>query len=93
MNKHFISARRFDLPAHEREIKTMLGLGKKLPREAVAPKVIQGVTVWVKPAAEPRHNAFGKLVHQAGHRVMCRCPGCGWEGSVGRLAQHVCKES
>lgn len=79
-------------PASERDIKAMLGLKKKLPIDPVPAQVIQGVTVWVKPAAEPVRNHFGKLVHQSGHRVMCRCPGCGWEGSVGRLAQHVCKD-
>lgn len=82
--------------AHASHIKEMLGLPSKLPREAVPAQVIQGVKVWVKaaPALEVYQHYTGqtRVRHRATHRVMCECPHCGEEMSVGRLHQHKCKE-
>lgn len=82
--------------AQSSAIMQLLGLkaGGHLPTDGMPPRVIQGVTVWVTPAPAPRwDDRWGKpvLVKSSKHRVMCRCPQCGWEGSVGRLAQHICK--
>lgn len=67
-------------------IKELLGLDPKghIPAEGMPPKVIQGVTVWIKPL-DP------KTSRRRVHRVWARCPDCGAEMSVGRLHQHVCK--
>lgn len=81
----------------------LLGItNSKLPKEGIEPREIQGVrnfkrgdrnaeavriSVWVKPS-----TAGGSTNGSRPHRVVCACPGCGQEFSVGRLWQHVCDE-
>lgn len=54
----------------------------RLPAEGCAPRVVDGVTVWV----EPRQPGASR----AKHRVMYRCE-CGATVPVGRSHQHRCK--
>ena len=64
----------------------------KLPKEGMDPQVIQGITVWVNPAAPKKTvDRWGKehIVKSSKHRVMARCPVCGEEMSAGRLHQHA----
>lgn len=85
------------LNAHTDDVKAMLGLPKKLPKEGVPPQIIQGIKVWVEPAAAPVlvSKWGGKLrpVKRSTHRVMAECPLCGAHLSAGRLHQHKCKSS
>lgn len=80
--------------AQSTEVKKLLGLeGKPLPEAGMAPLHLpalrsdgqaRAVKVWVAPLARKIH------IRTSVHRVLCECPDCGWTGSVGRLAQHVC---
>lgn len=94
--KRAVILNKYGRSAHEMHIKEMLGLPRKLPEHAVPAQVIQGVKVWVNPPLSPEYRTRydGKVVkvHRAMHRVMCECPKCGADMSVGRLAQHKCKE-
>jgi hypothetical protein len=88
---------------HNHKLLKLLGVtGSKLPKEGMPERQIQGVrnfrrsdtvaevamvTVWVNPA--PTTMRPGKYKSSA-HRIMCRCPGCARELSVGRLFQHKC---
>jgi hypothetical protein len=67
--------------AHSNIINELLGLGPKgkVPAEGLQPRQIQGITVWADPLVK---GARFKL------RVRCKCPACGNEMPVGRLAQH-----
>lgn len=85
-----------EMRAHADGMKQLLGLGykAKLPREGMAPRVIQGVKVWVEPAKPQRTvERWGKLymMKSSAHRVMAECPHCGQHLSAGRLHQHKCK--
>lgn len=89
--------------AQNHHILPMLGItNAKLPREGLPPREVQGVrnyrrgdrvaeavfiTVWVKPSA-----AGEGMRGSRPHRIVCACPGCGREMSVGRLFQHVCEK-
>lgn len=83
--------------AHSADIREMLGLGRKgkLPAQGMEPRVIQGVKVWVEPAAPARYYYLGpytpKKIKSSAHRVLAECPRCGEHLSAGRLHQHVCK--
>ena len=77
-------------PMREAQLKELMGLPKKLGKGGVPLTVIQGISVWVIPAPEPRLRADGRRVKVSTHRVMCKCPDCGTTASVGRLAQHRC---
>lgn len=94
--KRAVILNKYGRSAHEMHIKEMLGLPSKLPREAVPAQVIQGVKVWVNAAPAPEvythYTGQQRIRHRATHRVMCECPHCGAEMSVGRLHQHKCKE-
>jgi len=82
--------------AHSNYVRSLLGLKgtAKLPTAGMPSRIIQGVLVWVNPAPTPRLGSTtpARVIKSSTHRVMCRCPQCGWEGSVGRLHQHKCKE-
>lgn len=82
--------------AWSRDVMTLLGLrpGGHLPPEGMAPRSVQGITIWVTP--EPMIRTFDRAAgipirKSPKHRVMARCPCCSREMSLGRLAQHVCK--
>lgn len=81
--------------AHHDDLKVMLGLPKKLPREGVPPQIIQGIKVWVEPAAAPvlvsKWGGKPRPVKRSTHRVMAECPLCGVHLSAGRLHQHKCE--
>ena len=75
----------------------LLGLSRtgKLPKEGMPSRLIDGILVWVVPAAEPATTIrYGRprLLKRSTHRVMCRCPDCGQTLSVGRWGQHVCPD-
>lgn len=85
------------------EMLALLGF-KKLPDEGMQEQQVVGVrnfrrgdknaeiahiTVWVTPLPADRKRSMNG---SRPHRLMCRCPGCNMEMSVGRLHQHVCKE-
>lgn len=83
---------------HSREVLPLLGIKPgHLPAEGMAARVIQGITVWVTPMQPakllgmPGMPWTQRMVKSSTHRVMGRCPACGWEGSVGRMHQHKCK--
>ena len=65
--------------------------GPKLPKEAIEPRYIQGIRVWVEPHV-PRYSKRDPSVElkTSKHRVLCECPNCGHVLSVGRLHQHLC---
>jgi hypothetical protein len=77
------------------ELRHLLGVkGTKLPPEAMPPRLIQGILVWVAPALETGTRVvYGRTrkIKSSQHRVMARCPCCGESVSAGRLHQHVCK--
>lgn len=66
----------------------LLGLlpGSHLPADGMAPRIIQGIKVWVEPNKEHFPNA------SYFHRVRAECPLCGKHLSAGRLHQHKCKK-
>lgn len=80
------------------EMRVLLGLGPKdkLPFNGMLPRKIQGVTVWVEPAAPKmvRNKLTNEMVRvkSSKHRVMAECPRCKRGMSAGRLHQHICKE-
>lgn len=66
---------------HHTKLYPLLGLkvGHHLPVEGSDTSIwIDNVEVWIDPKIDKRRR----------HRVMCRCPHCGWVGSAGRLHQH-----
>lgn len=71
--------------AHSHHIKAMFGLSHKAkwPQAGIEPRFLHGVKVWVNPLNPNRKSARE-------HRVMCECPKCGKQMSLGRLHQHVC---
>jgi hypothetical protein len=70
------------------EVFETLGVaGTHWPDAGLPARVVQGIKVWVAPKVVRPGRKSSK------HRVMCACPGCGRVFSVGRLAQHVCKEA
>lgn len=86
-------------PATSGEINALLGLGAKgkLPEGGLPATTFAAVRrapgqtdaavalrVWVNPLVR-------KSIRTSVHRVRCACPDCGFETSVGRIAQHVCK--
>lgn len=75
---------RFGRRADSTDMLKELGV-KKLPREAMPERLIQGVRVYVKAyeRTHPRHTST--------HRVMAIC-NCGQHVPTGRLHQHKCKE-
>jgi len=87
---------RFRTSMHNDEIMELLGIkNKRLPKEGIQESIyVQGVEVWVDPFI-PRTAKFTdgvvREVKTSRHRIMCRCPGCGWVGSFGRLFQHKCR--
>ncbi len=62
-------------------------MGIEVPKPGEINIAAVPIKVWVNPVTRPA-EARGK---SSKHRVMCNCPGCGKEFSVGRLAQHVCR--
>ena len=73
-------------------LETLGVVGGHLPPNGMAPRYIQGVRVWVAPVrVNLGLNWRGRPRKSSQHRVMCECPGCGRVLSLGRLAQHVCK--
>ncbi len=70
--------------AHSHHVKRMLGLdvNKHLPAEGMAPMLIQGISVYVKPLDPKRKSARQ-------HRVMAICPLCNKHMSAGRIHQHA----
>lgn len=64
----------------------LLGV-KKLPKEGMPEREIQGVRVYVKPST---FNDRGTRRRGLKHRVFAICD-CGQHVPVGRLRQHVCK--
>lgn len=84
--------------AHSADMKELLGLKRtaKLPKEGMAPRLIQGVLVWVAPfvpkMVKQRWTGKEVVVKSSTHRVMAKCPRCGESMSAGRLHQHICKE-
>jgi hypothetical protein len=84
MSKHmFRSVVNSKWNMHSDEMLKALGV-RKLPRDGMEPRQIQGITVWVTPAVTFAGRKSSK------HRVMCECPDCGKQMSAGRLHQHVC---
>lgn len=71
--------------AQSHGVKILLGLDPdaKLPAEGMAPRLIQGVQIYVRPL-DP------KTSRRRVHRVRAICPDCGADISAGRLHQHVC---
>ena len=71
---------------HSGEMLQALGLkpGGHLPADGLPPRELQGVTVYVAPAAPA---ASGRKSSR--HRVMAVCS-CGRHVSAGRLHQHRC---
>lgn len=66
----------------------MKGCRKMLPPppvDGMAPTLIAGVVVWVKPLIGDA-PARGR---RQGHRVMAQCPECKKVMSAGRLHQHL----
>lgn len=61
-----------------------LGLNPKrhLPAEGLSERMVGNVPVWILSKQDAA--AVGLF-----HRILCRCPDCGWEGSAGRLHQHL----
>lgn len=71
---------------HSTKMLEALGvIGGKLPKDGLAPRMVQGVRVWAVPFVEGRPRKSSQ------HRVRCECPDCGVELSAGRLFQHKCK--
>lgn len=70
---------------------------RELPKEGMLPIVVNDPTygkvrVWIIAYKEPAtYWAFGRSrkVKSSAHRVMCECPHCHTEMSLGRLHQHV----
>jgi len=82
--------------ANNDDMLRLLGV-KVLPKEGMPERKIQGLTVYVKPAPEPRLvNAPGSIYHgkpfkSSRHRIMVICD-CGKHVPAGRMRQHRCKE-
>lgn len=76
----YIKVPGYNYPAHSHHVNELLGLGPKgkVPPAGLPPREIQGITVWAEPLRP------GKFFL----RVRCKCPRCGEEMPVGRLAQH-----
>lgn len=91
MTKHkFISLTNPNWVAQSTDMMKKFGLTVvRWPDEGMAPRMIDGVKVWVTPRAEPANRALG-VSKSSTHRVICECPGCGHHVSAGRLAQHNC---
>lgn len=68
------------------DVLPLLGLPRNghLPLEGMAPRLIKGFTIWVKPAVKDERHRHGSK-----HRVMWRCDICGKELSLGRSGQHI----
>jgi hypothetical protein len=85
-----------DWHAHHSDVREMLGLSPKakLPKNGLPAREVQGITVWVEPAA-PAVYAYKpgfyvpRKVKSSTHRVRALCPQCGQEVSAGRLHQHA----
>lgn len=76
--------------AHHRDMAKLLGLDPKahLPKDGLPPVVIQGWTVHV--LSEYEASVLRGLTKKVFvHRVIARCPKCGWQGSAGRTHQHA----
>lgn len=70
-------------------VKLGLPHGHKWPAEGIAPMMMDGIKVWVKPA-NPKEDKAQGVRKSSKHRVMCECPGCKRTMSAGRLFQHKC---
>lgn len=72
--------------ASSSDMLSLLGV-KKLPRDGMAERLIQGVRVYVAPLVP----GWGKRANKSwqGLRVMAICT-CGQHVAVGRLHQHIC---
>jgi hypothetical protein len=70
---------------HERSLKRLLGLPKKLPANfSCDPVVVDGVLVYVTEGSEGQD-----WKHKSSkHRVRAICPECGKHTSAGRLFMH-----
>ena len=80
---------RFPRAAQSNELCQMLGLApkQKLPVEGMAPRLIQGILVWVNPLPEATKSGWRRF----SLRVRARCPQCEKEFAASRLIQHTCK--
>lgn len=76
--------------AHCHHVREMLGLRpkQKLPREGIAAKVIDGVSIYVL-SADAAKQLWPDV--KKPHRMRGVCPTCGEHMSAGRLFQHKCK--
>lgn len=83
----FRSARDPAWPVHSTEMLVLLGVtGGRLPIAGLPIRLVQGIEVWV----EPLPPAAPGQRKRSTHRVLCRCPSCGFVLSAGRLNQHIC---
>lgn len=71
--------------AHAADMLRLLGV-KKLPKEGMEEREIQGVRVYVKPSL----SGGTRLTRRCNHRVFAICE-CGRHVPAGRLHQHICK--
>lgn len=77
-------------PVHSHHMLEKLGVkGTKWPDDGMAPRMVDGIKVWVTPRAPAANRQLG-IKKSSTHRVMCECPGCGDHMSAGRLFQHKC---
>ena len=58
----------------------------RLPVEGMEPRTVLGVRVWIEPLVMPNPTRWKRSTH----RLLCVCPLCAWNGSVGRINQHAC---
>lgn len=77
-------------PVHSHHMMQKFGItGQYWPDAGMAPRMIDGIKVWVTPRAEKANKALG-VKKSSTHRVLCECPTCGHVLSAGRLFQHSC---
>ena len=74
-------------PMHNAEMKKVLGISGKLPKEGVPVQIVQRWAVYVSPLVGEA-PARGKR-HE--HRIIAVCPNCKQHLSAGRTQQHVCR--
>lgn len=92
MSSYLRSPKYLNAKASAWEVMEMLELSatSKLPAGGMAPRIIQGIEVWVEPLLH-RTAAPGVRLHKRStHRVLAKCPTCSRVLSVGRLHQHRC---
>jgi hypothetical protein len=80
----------YDIPAHDREVKTFFGLGPKakwpdngLPSTIIGSRFYPGVAVRAFVISKEEAKREGRF-----QRALCVCPNCSTVMPLGRLNQH-----